>query len=247
MGRETGRVRGKVALVTGGASGLGQADVRALAREGAHVVVSDLNEEAGQALAREVDGVFVRQDVRSEADWRRAIDLALTRHGRLDVVVNNAGIVVPGDIETASLDDFRLLSAIHAEGCFLGCKFGIEAMKANPGGPSGSLINISSLSAVRGFPGVITYAAAKGAVLAMTTTIAAHIREKGYAMRCNAILPGMINTPLLAAVGADTLPGLGQPDDVANTVLFLASDESRHMSGAHLVLDNAASIIGGGA
>ncbi|MBP6801237.1 MAG: SDR family oxidoreductase, partial [Zoogloea sp.] len=164
----------------------------------------------------------------------------------LDILVNNAGIVVPGDIETATLEQYRLLNAIHAEGSFLGCKYGIEAMKANPGS-TGSIINISSLSAIRGFPGVITYAAAKGAILAMTTTIAAHFREKGYAMRCNAILPGMINTPLLAAVGADTLPGLGQPDDIANTVLFLASDESRHVSGAHIVVDNASSIIGGGA
>ncbi|MDD3352051.1 SDR family oxidoreductase [Zoogloea sp.] len=241
------RVKGKVALVTGGASGLGQADVLALAREGARVVVTDLNAEAGQALAREVDGVFIRHDVRSEDDWHKAVGLAVSRFGRLDVLVNNAGIVVPADIESATLEEYRLLGAIHGEGTFLGCKYGIQAMKANPGGPSGSIINISSLSAVRGFPGVITYAAAKGAVLAMTTTIAAHMREKGYGMRCNAILPGMINTPLLKAVGADTLPGLGQPEDVANTVLFLASDESRHMSGAHIVLDNASSIIGGGA
>ena len=240
------RVSEKVALVTGAASGLGRADALALAREGALVVVSDLNEEAGQALAKDINGVFVRQDVRSEEDWAKAVGLALSRFGRLDVLVNNAGIVVPADIETATLEQYRLLNAIHAEGTFLGCQAAIKAMKGNPGA-TGSIINISSLSAVRGFPGVITYAAAKGAILSMTTTIAAHCREKGYAIRCNAILPGMINTPLLAAVGADTLPGLGQPEDVANTVLFLASDESRHMSGAQIVLDNAASIIGGGA
>ncbi|MBS0345741.1 MAG: SDR family oxidoreductase [Proteobacteria bacterium] len=240
------RVNGKVALVTGAASGLGRADVLALAREGARVVVTDLNEDAGQALAKDIDGVFVRHDVRSEDDWHKAVGTALERFGKLDILVNNAGIVVPADIETATLEQYRLLNAIHAEGTFLGCQAAIRAMKANPGA-TGSIINISSLSAIRGFPGVITYAAAKGAILALTTTIAAHIREKGYAMRCNAILPGMINTPLLAAVGADTLPGLGQPADVANTVLFLASDESRHMSGAHIVLDNASSIIGGGA
>lgn len=241
-----GRVSGKVALITGGASGLGRADALALAREGARVVITDVSEEAGQALAKEIDGEFVRHDVRSEDDWQKAIARTLVRFGKLDILVNNAGIVVPGDIETATLEQYRLLNAIHAEGSFLGCKYGIEAMKANPGA-TGSIINISSLSAIRGFPGVITYAAAKGAILAMTTTIAAHFREKGYAMRCNAILPGMINTPLLAAVGADTLPGLGQPDDIANTVLFLASDESRHLSGAQIVVDNAASIIGGGA
>ncbi len=241
-----GRVSGKIALITGGASGLGRADALALAREGARVVITDVSEEAGQALAKDIDGEFVRHDVRSEDDWHKAIAHTLARFGKLDILVNNAGIVVPGDIETATLEQYRLLNAIHAEGSFLGCKYGIEAMKANPGS-TGSIINISSLSAIRGFPGVITYAAAKGAILAMTTTIAAHFRDKGYAMRCNAILPGMINTPLLAAVGADTLPGLGQPDDIANTVLFLASDESRHVSGAHIVVDNASSIIGGGA
>ncbi|MBT9498100.1 MULTISPECIES: SDR family oxidoreductase [Zoogloea] len=241
-----GRVSGKIALITGGASGLGRADALALAREGARVVITDVSEEAGRALAKDIDGEFVRHDVRSEDDWHKAIAHTLARFGKLDILVNNAGIVVPGDIETATLEQYRLLNAIHAEGSFLGCKYGIEAMKANPGS-TGSIINISSLSAIRGFPGVITYAAAKGAILAMTTTIAAHFREKGYAMRCNAILPGMINTPLLAAVGADTLPGLGQPDDIANTVLFLASDESRHVSGAHIVVDNASSIIGGGA
>ncbi len=241
-----GRVSGKIALITGGASGLGRADALALAREGARVVITDVSEEAGRALAKDIDGEFVRHDVRSEDDWHKAIAHTLARFGKLDILVNNAGIVVPGDIDTATLEQYRLLNAIHAEGSFLGCKYGIEAMKANPGS-TGSIINISSLSAIRGFPGVITYAAAKGAILAMTTTIAAHFREKGYAMRCNAILPGMINTPLLAAVGADTLPGLGQPDDIANTVLFLASDESRHVSGAHIVVDNASSIIGGGA
>lgn len=241
-----GRVSGRIALITGGASGLGRADALALAREGARVVITDVSEEAGRALAKDIDGEFVRHDVRSEDDWHKAIAHTLARFGKLDILVNNAGIVVPGDIETATLEQYRLLNAIHAEGSFLGCKYGIEAMKANPGS-TGSIINISSLSAIRGFPGVITYAAAKGAILAMTTTIAAHFREKGYAMRCNAILPGMINTPLLAAVGADTLPGLGQPDDIANTVLFLASDESRHVSGAHIVVDNASSIIGGGA
>lgn len=241
-----GRVSGKIALITGGASGLGRADALALAREGARVVITDVSEEAGRALAKDIDGEFVRHDVRSEDDWHKAIAHTLARFGKLDILVNNAGIVVPGDIETATLEQYRLLNAIHAEGSFLGCKYGIEAMKANPGS-TGSIINISSLSAIRGFPGVITYAAAKGAILAMTTTIAAHFRDKGYAMRCNAILPGMINTPLLAAVGADTLPGLGQPDDIANTVLFLASDESRHVSGAHIVVDNASSIIGGGA
>lgn len=240
------RVIGKVAIVTGGGSGLGRADARVLAREGARVMVTDVDEDAARAVAQEIGGEYLRHDVRSEQDWQAVIERTVARYGKLDVLVNNAGIVVPADIESATLEQYRLINAIHAEGTFLGCKYGIGAMKRKPGG-GGSIINISSLSAVRGFPGVVTYAAAKGAILSITTTVAAHCREKGDGIRCNAILPGMIATPLLEAVVGAECPGAGQPDDVANTVLFLASDESRHMSGAHIVLDNASSIIGGGA
>lgn len=240
------RVAGKVAIVTGGGSGLGRADALALAREGARVMVTDVNEDAARAVAQEIGGDFARHDVRSEQDWQAVMERTVARFGKLDVLVNNAGIVVTADIEAATLEQYRLINAIHAEGSFLGCKYGIAAMKKKPGG-GGSIINISSLSAVRGFPGVVTYAAAKGAILSLTTTVAAHCRDKGYGIRCNAILPGMIATPLLEAVVGADCPGAGQPDDVANTVLFLASDESRHMSGAHIVLDNASSIIGGGA
>ncbi|MBD5805068.1 3-beta-hydroxysteroid dehydrogenase [Azoarcus sp. Aa7] len=238
-----GRVSGKVAIITGGASGLGRADAVVLAREGAKVVVTDVSEEAGRALARELDCDFLRHDVRSEADWQAVAAHTLDRYGHLDILVNNAGIVVPADIETATLEQYRLLNAIHAEGTFLGCKQAIAAMKAR----GGSIINISSLSAIRGFPGVITYAAAKGAIAAMTHTIAAHCRDKNYPVRCNAILPGMISTPLLEAVTGQGVPGIGQPEDVANMVLFLASDESRHVNGAQIVLDNASSVIGGAA
>lgn len=119
-----GRMEGKVALVTGGASGLGRADAILLAREGAKVVVTDIDEDAGSAVAREIDGLFVRHDVRSESDWRDAIGGARERCGRLDVVVNNAGNVVVADVESTSLEQYRLLLAIHAEGTFLGCKYG---------------------------------------------------------------------------------------------------------------------------
>lgn len=238
-----GRLSGKVALVTGGASGLGRADAIVMAREGARVVVSDVNEEAGRALATDIDGEFVLHDVRSEEGWKQAISRTLARFGKLDILVNNAGIVVPADIESATLEQYRLINAIHAEGTFLGCKYAIAAMKQD----GGSIINISSQGAIRGYPGVITYAAAKGAILAMTTTIATHCREKGYAIRCNAILPGMIATPLLESVVGPDAPGAGVPDDVANLVLYLASDESRHMNGAQLLLDNGACIFGGAA
>lgn len=229
-----GRVAGKVALVTGAGSGLGRADAIRLAEEGARVVVTDVNEAAGRAVAAEVGGLFVRHDVRSEDEWRGAIAATMDRFGQLDVLVNNAGVVASSDIESTTLEQFRFINSVHVEGSFLGCKYGIEAMK----GRGGSIINIASITALRGSPLVFAYVAAKGAIRSMTTTVAVHCKEKGYGIRCNAIFPGLIATPLSISVVGD-IP-MGKPEDVANLVLYLASDESRHMSGAELVIDDAA-------
>jgi 3(or 17)beta-hydroxysteroid dehydrogenase len=232
------RLEGKTVLITGAGSGLGKADALLLAREGAHVVVTDVNEEAGCEVAKETGGVFVRHDVRSEDDWRHAIATAVQRFGRLDVLVNNAGIVIPADIETTTLEQYRLVNAIHAEGSFLGCKYGIDAMKAH----GGSIINIASITALRGSPQVLAYAAAKGAIRSLSQAVAAHCLDKGSRLRCNAIFPGIMATPLVVAVVGENYPGAGQPDDVANMVLFLASDESRFVNGAEFVVDNGASM-----
>ncbi|SFV15223.1 SDR family oxidoreductase [Pseudoduganella namucuonensis] len=233
-----GRVDGKVALVTGAGSGLGRADALLLAREGARVVVTDINEEAGRQVARECGGVFVRHDVSSETDWQRAINMAGEQYGRLDVLVNNAGIVIPADIETTTLEQYRLVNAIHAEGTFLGCKYAVEAMKAH----GGAIINIASITALRGSPQVLAYAAAKGAIRSLGQSVAAHCVEKGYPIRCNTVFPGVMATPLVVAVVGENYPGAGHPDDVANMVLFLASDESRFVNGAEFVVDNGASM-----
>lgn len=232
------RVEGKVALITGAGSGLGKADALLLAREGARVVVTDINEEAGRAVALECDGLFVRHDVGNEADWRRVIDTAQSRYGRIDVLVNNAGIVIPADIETTTLEQYRLVNSIHAEGTFLGCKYGVEAMKAR----GGAIINIASITALRGSPQVLAYAAAKGAIRSMSQSVAAHCVERRYPIRCNAIFPGVMATPLVIAVVGENYPGAGRPDDVANMVLFLASDESRFVNGAEFAADNGASM-----
>lgn len=232
------RVDGKVVLITGAASGLGRADALLLAREGAHIVVSDINEEAGRQVARECGGVFVHHDVTSEADWRRAVAVAVERYGRLDVLVNNAGIVIPADIETTTLEQYRLVNAIHAEGTFLGCQAALGAMKEH----GGVIINIASITALRGSPQVLAYAAAKGAIRSLSQSVAAHCIDKGYPVRCNAIFPGVMATPLVVAVVGENYPGAGQPDDVANMVLFLASDESRFVNGAEFVVDNGASM-----
>jgi 3(or 17)beta-hydroxysteroid dehydrogenase len=231
------RVEGKVVLITGAASGLGKADALLLAREGARIVVTDVNEEAGRQVAREAGGVFVRHDVTSEADWQRAVNTAIEQFGRLDVLVNNAGIVIPADIETTTLEQYRLINAIHGEGAFLGCKYAVEAMKIG----GGSIINIASIAAMRGTPEVLAYAAAKGAIRSLSQAVAVHCVNKGYPIRCNAIFPGVMATPLVIAVVGENYPGAGKPEDVANMVLFLASDDSRFVNGAEFVIDNGAS------
>ena len=231
------RVEGKVVLVTGAGSGLGAADALMLAREGAHVIVGDVDEAAGRAVARDAGGLFIRHDVRSEDDWRAAIELVMRRFGRLDVLVNNAGNVIAADIEQTSLEQFRLLQAVHAEGTYLGCRHALAVMKER----GGSIVNMASLAALRGCPAVFAYACAKGAIRALTATLATHCLDKGYPIRCNAVFPGVIATPLAVSVVGD-MPGMGQPDDVAGMVLFLASDESRFVTGAEFVVDNGASV-----
>lgn len=249
--REAGmrRVNGKVAIVTGAARGLGRADAEALAREGATVVLTDLSADAGARTTAEIArrqpgrAIFLQQDVRDEEGWRQVIEATLARFGRLDVLVNNAGVAKAGDPETTTLEDFRFHAAVMSEGVFLGCKHAIGAMKRSGGG---SIVNVSSTSALVGYPGVIAYTAAKGAVRAMTRSVAVHCQRQGYGIRCNSILPGPIDTPLLSGVRGDG-PGdqsrataaSGRPEDVANLVLFLASDESRHINGAELVIDDA--------
>ena len=242
-----GRLEGKVAIVTGAASGLGAADARLMAAEGAKIVLTDVNAELGVRTAREIEGaIFVKHDVRSEADWKSVIDKTLTHFGRLDVLVNNAGFVQFGTIEDTTLEQFRLHNAVMSEGTFLGCKYAIPVMAESGGG---SIINVSSIAAIKGNSPVLAYTAAKGAILAMTRSIALHCQEKNYDIRCNCILPGAHATPMTvaaiaslggAAAGIAEIEkhGQGKPEDVGNLVVFLASDESRYITGAQIVIDN---------
>ncbi|HSW03782.1 SDR family oxidoreductase [Aquabacterium sp.] len=230
------RLQDKVVLITGGASGLGAADATLLAREGAKVIVTDISDDAGRAVAKRIGGEFMHHDVTQEADWTRVIAAVLSKHGRLDVLVNNAGICRVGDIETTTLEQYRLMAAVHGESCFIGCQQAVQVMKER----GGSIINISSIAALRATPPVLAYAAAKGAIRALSLSVAGHCRDKGYPIRCNAIFPGVIDTPLVVPVVGANFPGAGQPEDVANMVLFLASDESRFVTGAEFVVDNGA-------
>jgi 3(or 17)beta-hydroxysteroid dehydrogenase len=245
-----GRVSGKVALITGAASGLGAADATVLAAEGASVVLADINEELGRQTAARIPGaLFLRLDVCDEAQWQEVIAQTVARFGGLHVLVNNAGIVSFGNIEETSLGEYRRINAVMSEGTFLGCKHAIPAMARSRGG---SIINLSSIAALKGLSTIPAYTAAKGAILALTRCVAMHCQEKNYNIRCNVIVPGAHKTPMTEAalallptdyVGLEQIrKGQGEPADVANLVLFLASEESRRITGAAIVIDQGETI-----
>jgi 3(or 17)beta-hydroxysteroid dehydrogenase len=250
-----GRLEGKVAIVTGGSAGLGRADAIALAREGARVVVTDVNEQDGRAVVQEIEaqrpGVarFLPQDVRDETRWREVVAETVRAFGGLHVLVNNAGVVRIATPEACTLEDFRFQNAVMSEGVFLGCKHAIPAMKSSGGG---SIINMSSVASHLGYPVYFAYSAAKGAVRSMTKAIAVHCQMNKYNVRCNSIHAGAIDTQMVReatrTLGMEMSyweqapTGLGQPEDVANLVVFLASEESRYVNGAELLLDNALTV-----
>jgi 3(or 17)beta-hydroxysteroid dehydrogenase len=240
-------------LITGAASGLGAADAQVLAREGATVVLTDIDAGAGEAAAesiRESGGKasFHVQDASEEEQWQQIIAAIRKEHGRLDVLVNNAGVVIMGTPEDCTLEAFRKQNAVMSEGVFLGCKHALPLMHESGGG---SIINMSSIASHLGYPIYFAYSAAKGAVRAMSKAIAVHCQMNGYNIRVNSLHPGAIDTPMIdqtaSALGIenkeDLSPvGLGQPEDVANVVLFLASDESRFVNGTEILIDNTLSI-----
>ncbi len=251
----TGRVHGKIALITGAASGIGKACATHLAREGATIVLTDRNGGAGAAAAAELGlpHTFIELDVTDEAGWVRAVDETVAAHGRLDILVNSAGIGVLGDVERATVDDFRRMYAVNVEGLFIGCRTAIAAMKKTGGG---SIINLSSVAGLIGVPDLAGYCASKGAVRLLSKSIALHCARAGYGIRCNSVHPSFIDTPMVEAMAhgmaqatgdlakvrtqlekAVPLRRLGHVDDVSNLIVYLASDESRFMTGAELSLD----------
>ncbi|WP_137885786.1 glucose 1-dehydrogenase [Pseudomonas sp. 2FE] len=248
------RVEGKVCIITGAASGVGREDALLLAREGAKVVLTDLNEEAGRQVAAEIgaNALFIRHDIASEADWQNVIKLTLERFGRLDVLINNAAILALGSIEDTSLELWQKVQKINGDGYFLGCKYAVQAMKESGGG---SIVNMSSVAALGGMPMFCAYSASKGAVAAMTRSVALHCKQQGYRIRCNSVHPDGINTPMTQALtggqpipqetlDADPMNRMCAPQDIANVVLFLASNESRFINGAEIRVDNAQLISG---
>lgn len=260
-----GRLEGKVALVTGAARGIGAAIARAFVAEGAFVLVTDIDDAQGEAVARALapSAGYRRLDVRSEDDWESAMAAVLAVHRRLDVLVNNAGITgfeagfVAHDPEHAALEHWRAVHATNLDGTFLGCQHGIRAMRATG---RGSIVNISSRSGIVGIPGAAAYASSKAAIRNHTKTVALYCAEQGLAIRCNSIHPAAILTPMwepMLGTGpereqrmrefvADTpLKRFGTPEEVAALAVLLASDEAAYMTGAELHLDGG--ILAGSA
>lgn len=248
------RVEGKVCIITGAASGIGREDALLLAREGAKVVLTDLNEEAGRQVAAEIgaNALFIRHDIASESDWQNVVKTTVEHFGRLDVLVNNAAILALGSIEDTTLELWQKVQKINGDGYFLGCKYAIQAMKETGGG---SIINMSSVAALGAMPMFCAYSASKGAVAAMTRSVALHCKQQGYRIRCNSVHPDGVNTPMTQALAGgqaipqealdqDPMNRMAAPRDIANVVLFLAADESRFVNGAEIRVDNAQLISG---
>ncbi len=246
-----GRLDGKVALITGGGSGMGRVASSLFAAEGARVALTDVNDDAGNEVVKGIDreggeALFVHADVSREGDAAEMVRAAVDRFGRLDVLYNNAGVMLSDDGSVDATDESvwdRTLS-INVKGVAFGCKFGIPAMTASGGG---SIVNVASFVAWLGAATSQTaYTASKGAVLAMTREIAVEYARRG--IRCNALCPGPIDTPLLAELLSDParrqrrfvhipMGRLGRADELARAALFLASDDSSYMTGASLIVD----------
>ncbi len=264
-----GRVQDKVAIVTGGASGIGESTAITLAREGAKVVVTDIQDKEGEAVVARIreaggDALYLSHDVVDETAWIGVIEKTIDTYGGLDILVNNAGIGLPGAIKDYPLERWRELMAVNMDGVFLGTKHAIEPMEKRGGG---SIIILSSLAGLRGSPGLAAYNATKGGVRLFAKGVA---REHAASqIRVNSVHPGIIDTPIwtkmddlapsmpdasqFAPEGANKidvdavatavapLGYAGSPQDIANGILFLASDESRYVTGSELVIDGGMS------
>lgn len=254
-----GRLEGRVALVTGAARGIGAACARRLAVEGAPVALADLDEAGGAALAAELEGggakaMFLTLDVTREADWEAGVAAVIARFGGLDVLVNNAGIAVVEPVQTTSLEDWRKIMAVNADGVFLGTKHAMRAMRKG-----GSIINISSILGITSVEALSAYSATKGAVRLFSKGAALDGAKDGREIRVNSIHPGYIHTEMMEdtchrdygslEAGLEALARLhpigrvGKPEDIANGVLFLASEESSFVTGTELVIDGGYTAV----
>ncbi len=242
------RLKGKVALISGGARGIGAAEARLFAKEGASVVIGDILEQEGRQLEEEINesggpALFTRLDATLEQDWRRAVGLTAERFGKLDILVNNAGVIRRNSIEDTSAEEWDRIMEVNAKGVFLGIKAVIPQMRKAGGG---SIVNLSSTAGLVGNTFFSAYSASKAAVRILTKCAALQGAKDG--IRCNSVHPGPINAPMMESVMADAaeyrrrsdeipMGRFGEPEEVAYAVLFLASDESSFVTGSELVID----------
>jgi len=242
------RLEGKVALITGGARGIGAATARLMAAEGAAVVIADVLEKEGMETSAEIskvggEALFVPLDVTSEADWAGAVQAAVAKYGKLDVLVNNAGISNRTGVEETSADSWDQVMDVNAKGVFLGTKAAVPEMRKAGGG---SIINISSIYGIVGSGGSASYHASKGAVRLFTKSAAVQYAREG--IRVNSVHPGFVDSPMTQAhhgipqvrqarTGQTPLGRLGVPEDIAPGILYLASDQSSFVTGSELVID----------
>jgi 3(or 17)beta-hydroxysteroid dehydrogenase len=250
------RLQGKVALISGGALGIGEGDSVLFAREGAKVVIGDINEAAGQAAVEKIkkeggEASFFKLDVSKEDSWKACCDFVVKTYGKLNILVNNAGVSLGHDIEDTTLDEWNWLMGINSTGIFLGMKYAIAKMKDN--GENNAIVNRSSIDGQIGEAGLFAYCASKGSVTLQTKSAALAVGQKGYKIRINSVHPGYVATALtekeaadsgmtpeayFAKVGAQHPIGyIGKPMDIAYADLYLASDESMFVTGSELTID----------
>ena len=260
----TDRLKGKVALITGGASGLGANAAQLMAQEGASVVVADIAEARGRAVADKLGsaGHFVKLDVTSEDNWKAAIRETVDKFGALHVLLNSAGIGLSKTVEDITLEEWRKVHAIDLDGVFMGCKHGVAEIKKHTGKQTGgrlggSIINISSISGIIAGANMAAYNSAKAGVRLLSKSVALHCAKSGYNIRCNSVHPTFIDTPILdkyrdrfgnevmqQKLGRQVPIGrLGRPEEVGWALVFLASDESSFMTGSEVVIDGGISAM----
>lgn len=248
------RLSNKIALVTGSARAIGKAIAQRFVEEGAYVIITDLLDDAGEQTAKELGNAeFIHHDVSDESQWQYVFEQVLAKHGRLDILVNNAGVMGSEwglqDPEHCSKEIWDRVHAINLDSCFLGCKYAIQTMKQHGGG---AIVNIASRSGIVGVPANSAYASSKAAIRNHTKSVALYCAEQAYNIRCNSVAPASIMTPMWQKLlgegdeGEQRLAELnekiplgrfGEPSDVANAVVYLASDEAQYVTGTEIIVD----------
>ncbi len=253
----TGRVAGKVALITGGASGLGKATAELFVKEGARVAIADINEAGGRVVAEALGdaAVFVPLDVTQEDQWVAAVRRTVDAFGKLNILVQSAGVALGKPVTEIALEEWRRVHAIDLDGVFLGCKHAIPAIAAS--GEPGSIVNISSIAGIIAGHNMAAYNSAKAGVRHLSKSVALHCARQGWNIRCNSVHPTFIDTPILdrhkERFGAEQalaklarqvpMGRVGQPIEVAYGILYLASDESSYTTGSELLIDGGISAM----